>query len=234
MSIIFSYNSKLVLSDIKDNVNGFKIDFTKGLIANSVFMDLEEKYFESSFFRGITLQCLNRKFCCKIEVKVVPPAFSICTKAIIVLLRGFFIEILIQSFELRAQKVFYFREFIRLIYLKGCIQLEAIEKKIFHPNNNTKASFEVGFYNNNDFTATNAIINISHCKNELGYSVDKLPIMKSIRQDVGPKESRGYGILIEENGLDAGTYICTVNVVDAYSPENIYESKQFFLEVMPS
>ncbi len=102
-------------------------------------------------------------------------------------------------------------------------------------------TMSIGYYNRNQNTATGATFRINECLDGSGASVpaDKLPGIASGKQDVGPSSALAYSIIAEENGLQAGTYICTMVVCKCTTEEcnqecqqNIYETKQFFLQVI--
>ncbi len=103
---------------------------------------------------------------------------------------------------------------------------------------------KIGFYNNGDDTAFAATFEILEClerrtSTQDGGPVDSeyLPIVTSPSENVGRSKGKGYNIIIEEKGLGADTYICTIGVVcnpDAYTEdcqEEPYETDTFFLKV---
>jgi hypothetical protein len=92
----------------------------------------------------------------------------------------------------------------------------------------------VGYYNKDPALHSDVRLDISGC-----YAVDpalnvtgKEPTVTSIAQDVGGSSSVGYKIIIKENGLLSGQYVCELV---AEGPDgnvtSIWESDQFFLQV---
>lgn len=109
-----------------------------------------------------------------------------------------------------------------------------------------KQTLSVGYYNKNDFEARKARFSIYNCQNDQGRDVseDKRPAISSPSETVKASEAKGYKIILTENNLDSGTYICTalvhnaeqVSVTSSELSERkpgspVYESKQFFLKV---
>ena len=101
-------------------------------------------------------------------------------------------------------------------------------------------TMSIGFYNRGENTAVGATFLIQSClkKDQTAVEADELPSIASISQNVPPSSAQGYSIILTENGLTAGTYICTITVAcvsgssgcDASAPP--YEQKQFFLKVI--
>lgn len=99
---------------------------------------------------------------------------------------------------------------------------------------NKQKTMKIGYYNRNQNTATNAKFTITKCSDSLDQEVasDKLPRIASPAENVGPSSSVGYSLIFTEQGLTAGTYICTIAVCDAGAcSTSSYEKKQFFLQV---
>ena len=104
-------------------------------------------------------------------------------------------------------------------------------------------TMDIGFYNKGSGTAFGAKFNLVECLETGGSKVAKnLPFIASGSAKVGASEAKGYSIIINENGLAAGTYICTLGVkcdsADATTQggscptsTTYYEQKQFFLKV---
>ena len=97
----------------------------------------------------------------------------------------------------------------------------------------------VGFYNKGEGTAVNAILTIKQCLktgNEL-VEAENLPTLTSLSVDVPVSEGKGYSVILSENGLATGQYICEVAVkCNANCPywldSEFYEVKQFVLKVI--
>lgn len=108
-------------------------------------------------------------------------------------------------------------------------------------NKKTKEKF--GFYNTGSTSAKSAKFQFAECKNEDGETIEKemLPGVVSPSQNVGASDAIGFNVIINEKGLPAGDYICTVGVVcdDTSCPDwtediaggKYYEKKQIFLSV---
>ena len=104
-------------------------------------------------------------------------------------------------------------------------------------------TMDVGFYNKGSGTATGATFTMVECLQKGGTKVSKnLPTFASISANVGASEAKGYSLILNENGLAADTYICTIGVkcgaTDCSKTEAVsigssyfYETKQFFLKV---
>tara|TARA_Y100000310_G_scaffold321278_1_gene378686 strand:+ start:544 stop:1098 length:555 start_codon:yes stop_codon:yes gene_type:complete len=104
-------------------------------------------------------------------------------------------------------------------------------------------TMDVGFYNKGSNTAFGAKFAIQSCMDTSDSEVKKnLPSMSSISAKVGASESKGYSLILNENGLAAGTYICTIGVKcnskaataqggQCPSGTTYYETQQFFLKV---
>ncbi len=102
---------------------------------------------------------------------------------------------------------------------------------------NKEKTMSIGYYNRNPNTATGATFHINECLNRKGVPVptDKIPSIASGKQDVGPSASIAYSIIATENGLEAGTYICTMVVCNKEGEscqQPVYETKQFFMQVI--
>ncbi|MBI2665485.1 hypothetical protein HYX12_02600 [Candidatus Woesearchaeota archaeon] len=90
----------------------------------------------------------------------------------------------------------------------------------------------IGFYNKGENTATKATFTITSCVRG-GVEVETLPTVDSISQDVSPSSAKGYSVILKENGLTAGQYICTMAVCsDSTCSQTPYDTKQFFLKVV--
>ena len=105
-------------------------------------------------------------------------------------------------------------------------------------------TMSIGFYNKGEGTATGAKFVVSSCldTNDAAVPADKLPKVASPAENVGPSSAIGYSIILNENGLSAGTYICTIGVkcsgatcpewASDVGGEKFYETKSFFLKVI--
>ncbi|HLC80974.1 MAG TPA: hypothetical protein VJG31_04350 [Candidatus Nanoarchaeia archaeon] len=107
---------------------------------------------------------------------------------------------------------------------------------------------KLGFYNKGEGTAFGATVTIVDCldKNSEPVEVDSLPTISSISQNVGASSSGAFSVIINENGLPADTYICTIGVkcnpekseegcpdwAKDVNGELFYEIKTFFLKVV--
>ncbi|MCK5630534.1 MAG: hypothetical protein KAI26_07985 [Nanoarchaeota archaeon] len=127
-----------------------------------------------------------------------------------------------------------------------------------------KKTMNVGFYNRNPYQAVDAKFGIYDCQDESGDSMEVIatvlnedksaiiPTITSSWQTIEGSESKGYKIIITDNGLPSGQlYICTVvvykngAVTDPHLLEStkinsrgsdltvnpVYESKQIFLQI---
>ncbi len=100
---------------------------------------------------------------------------------------------------------------------------------------NKPKTMSIGYYNRNPNTAVGAIFRINECLDGQGAPVpaDKVPSIASTKQDVGPSSASAYSVIVNEKGLQAGTYICSMVVCNEGScQQNTYERKQFFLQVI--
>jgi hypothetical protein len=101
----------------------------------------------------------------------------------------------------------------------------------------TVKKINIGFYNKGSSTIEQATFSISSCIDNANNEVtDKLPSLSALAGKVPPSEGKGYKVQLTEKGLPGGqTYICTIVAhqkgADLAVPENILESKQFFLTV---
>ena len=98
---------------------------------------------------------------------------------------------------------------------------------------NKQKTLQIGFYNRNQNTATNAKFTVSRCLDSTDQPVanDKLPKIASTSENVGPSSAVGYSLIFNEQGLAAGTYICTIAVCDGNACDaTVYEKQQFFLQ----
>lgn len=104
------------------------------------------------------------------------------------------------------------------------------------------STMSIGFYNSGQNTAIGASFDMVGCLETGGTAVSSnLPTIASPKEDIGPSDSRGYKIILTEQGMPAGTYICTIGVkcsdddcssVASWTKDNYYETKQFFLTVV--
>ena len=125
-----------------------------------------------------------------------------------------------------------------------------------------KKTMNVGYYNRNPYQAVDARFGIYDCQDESGNSVEEIanelsktkdeiiPTITSAWQTIEGSESKGYKIIITDNGLPSGTlYICTVVVYNkgavdypyeiesdeinkrGDSADPVYETKQIFLQI---
>ncbi len=104
----------------------------------------------------------------------------------------------------------------------------------------------IGFYNKGQNTAPGATFDIIGCLDVDGKTVTtNIPTLASPSEDVGASSAVGYKIILNEKGMPAGKYICTVGVKCAASDcstvtswtkeiggKRFYETKQFFLTVV--
>ncbi len=118
---------------------------------------------------------------------------------------------------------------------------------------NGEEKLQFGFYNKNPTTASLATVGIVECKYSTGtgtgaLTAEEIPLILSTSQDVDASDAAGYLIAIQDQGLSAGTYVCTlviyngdttlyVDAFDAYSkrtddPTPIYGQEQFFLNIV--
>ena len=109
----------------------------------------------------------------------------------------------------------------------------------FNIDRKESKTLSIGFYNKGEGSATGAAFTISGCLKGGEEVADNLPTIDSVPADVGPSEGKGYSIIFYENGLPAGTYICTIGVQCTASTcptwiddDNFYEREQFFLKVI--
>jgi len=104
---------------------------------------------------------------------------------------------------------------------------------------NKAETMNIGFYNKHDGTAFSSVFWISGCLTKEGQAViNNLPTIASTSMDVGASDAKAYSIILNENGLTADTYICTMTVkcgaepCSQWSMDGIYEQKQFFMKVI--
>ncbi len=95
-------------------------------------------------------------------------------------------------------------------------------------------TLNIGFYNSKNGKVDNAQFNINNCIDSEGRPASPAPLVASPPQNVAASDSAGYSIIITERELPAGTYICSMQVCNGNScvGEGLYESKQFFLQVI--
>lgn len=104
-------------------------------------------------------------------------------------------------------------------------------------NRKSEKELEVGFYNKDIETHYNVSINVKTCKSvTTGEDIIETPVVTSLDQNVGASDGIGYKIVLKEQGLAAGRYVC---VVTAEGPASlteptimVWESKQIFLRVV--
>ena len=95
-------------------------------------------------------------------------------------------------------------------------------------------TMSVGIYNKDTSTAIAAAFAIKECldKEKTPVLDENKPAMASISQDVSANTATGFSIILTENGLAPGTYICTLAVCNnGDCGVGTYEAKQFFLTV---
>jgi hypothetical protein len=98
----------------------------------------------------------------------------------------------------------------------------------------------LGFYNKGEGTAVNAILELKQCKSEGGIDnveLEKTPTITSISANVAVSEGQGYSIILSENGLSEGIYICEMGVkcekdCPVWLESEYYELKNFFVKVV--
>jgi hypothetical protein len=94
----------------------------------------------------------------------------------------------------------------------------------------------IGYYNRRATTATDATFTVSSCLDpNTGDETPNKPTVASISQSIGPSDSAGFSIIMTEQELTAGQYICTIAVCsnkECLGADDPYESKQFFLQVI--
>ncbi|PIN76190.1 hypothetical protein COV17_03090 [Candidatus Woesearchaeota archaeon CG10_big_fil_rev_8_21_14_0_10_36_11] len=98
---------------------------------------------------------------------------------------------------------------------------------------NDEKTMSVGFYNKDTNTATAAAFVVTECLDKAKTPVDLKPEMASISQDVPANTAVGFSLILTENGLAPGTYICTLGVCKDGDCDTTpaYQEKQFFLTV---
>lgn len=89
---------------------------------------------------------------------------------------------------------------------------------------NAQKELKVGYYNRNDGSATAARFAFAGCLNEDGDEVCKanLPSIISGATTVKPSESTGYNLIIKDNGLPKGLYVCDL-IVYSGDPQAGYQ-----------
>ncbi len=103
-------------------------------------------------------------------------------------------------------------------------------EKIIIARTETK-ELKIGVYNKLPEKITGATLSISECQDSSGDPVAdiKIPSISTISQDIPASESAGYKAIFTEQGLEAGNYICKLQLLDSIDAEK--DSKQFFLTV---
>lgn len=99
---------------------------------------------------------------------------------------------------------------------------------------NGEKTMTVGFYNKRINTAEESTLVITRCLDKTQTEVaENKPYMASISQKVPSNTASGFSVILTENGLVPGTYICTLAVCNNQDciGDNLYEEKQFFLTV---
>ena len=100
---------------------------------------------------------------------------------------------------------------------------------------NSEKTMSVGFYNSDTNKAKSAEFSVTECldKSKTAVLESSRPGMASIKQDLSANTAKGFSLILSENGLAPGTYICTLAVCNdgdcVTTPA--YEEKQFFLTV---
>lgn len=103
---------------------------------------------------------------------------------------------------------------------------------------NKQKTLKIGYYNRQAKTAENAQFTLINCLNNAGQDATPLPSVASPVETVSASDAKGFSLIIKENKLEAGTYICTIGVCKNTgvntdcTGDNLYESKQFFLQVI--
>lgn len=105
-------------------------------------------------------------------------------------------------------------------------------------------TLEIGYYNRGDSPATSAKLGIKECQDDDGQTINAagtdtapslMPTLTAVSQTVERSQVAGYKAILQEKGLSAGTYICTLVVYSGTSASDnaavVYDSKQFFLQV---
>ena len=93
----------------------------------------------------------------------------------------------------------------------------------------------VGYYNKDPMTHFGVKLDIKSCYavGDQQVTNETMPTVTSIAQDVGGNSGVGYKLIIQENGLLSGQYVCEL-VAEGPGPANVttpWETKQFFLQV---
>jgi hypothetical protein len=105
-------------------------------------------------------------------------------------------------------------------------------------NRKEEKELKLGFYNKGEETAVNAGFVIKQCikgsNEKVGAEIS--PTIISIFTDVPAGEPKGYKVILKDNGLPLGNYICELAVIcekdcppDLESP--YYETEQFSLKI---
>lgn len=96
-------------------------------------------------------------------------------------------------------------------------------------------SLSIGYYNGDPDTHIATTLDVLDCVSSdptVTVETDTMPTITAISQDVGPSESKGYKVILTENGLFGGKlYVCTIAAIASDCTDTICEEKQFFLYV---
>lgn len=99
---------------------------------------------------------------------------------------------------------------------------------------NSEKTLNIGYYNKDIQSHNDVSVEILDCVSGAGHSGNLTPELLGIDQDVGPSESKAYKVILQENGLPSGRYICEVAAVEFNEEGTEYqklEAKQFTLIV---
>lgn len=103
-----------------------------------------------------------------------------------------------------------------------------------------RRDLQIGFYNKANVIAQQATLRISKCVDSDRNQVepDSIPKLAAVSIDVDSNSGVGFPVILKEQKLDQGTYICTLEVysetmTDSQTPPNllVFESKSFILVV---
>jgi len=92
----------------------------------------------------------------------------------------------------------------------------------------------IGYYNKDVQGYKDVVLDITDCYSvgETAVTNETMPSVTSIAQDVGGSEAAAYKVIIKENLLSPGQYVCTMAAIGTLGNiTSIRESKQFFLQV---
>ncbi|MBW3015717.1 hypothetical protein KY330_04810 [Candidatus Woesearchaeota archaeon] len=114
----------------------------------------------------------------------------------------------------------------------------------------TEKTIGVGVYNTGE-NEINAKIDVVSCKKGTTIvSGETLPTFTSFAQPISASDAKGFEVIVQENELSAGTYVCILAVFNAdkdlivddttgtikygdagMASSDVYESEQFFLKI---